>query len=98
MTLPTNEPTRKARFSAALALARSTKKRWRMQQGVSGTHLDQVLNGDNDDRRGSVELNAAIDAVIAQWLPDSPEARAARDLAEADEHPTERAESTARIA
>jgi hypothetical protein len=90
MTLPTNEPARKQRFAAALALAGLTKKRWRMEHhAVSGTHLDQVLNGDNDQRRGGAVLNASIDALIAQWLPDSPEAQAARAAAEESDEPSE---------
>ncbi len=65
--LPDNEPTRKQRFSAALALAGMTLKYWRTEiHVVSEQHINEVLNGERD---GSAQLNAAIDAVISKYLP-----------------------------
>jgi hypothetical protein len=67
MTLPDNEPTRKQRFNASLALAGMTLKYWRTEvYPVSEQHINQVLNG---ERVASAELNAAIDAVIEKYLP-----------------------------
>lgn len=67
VTLPDNEPTRKQRFNAALDLAGLTSLQWRTELfPVSAQHLNEVLNGERD---GGPELNAAIDALIAKYLP-----------------------------
>lgn len=66
MTLPENQPTRKQRFNAALALAGITLKYWRTEvYRVSEQHLNEVLNG---DREPSAELNAAIETLIHRHL------------------------------
>ena len=67
MTLPENRPTRKQRFTAALALAGLSLWQWRTEHYlVSGNHINAVLNG---EREGSAELNAAIDGLIQKYLP-----------------------------
>jgi len=67
MTLPDDKPTRKQRFNAALALAGLTSTHFRTEiHVVSSQHLNEVLNGDRD---GGPELNAAIDGLIAKYLP-----------------------------
>lgn len=66
MTLPDNQPTRKQRFNAALALAGMTQEQWRTEHyRVSAQHLNEVLNG---DREPSAELNAAIESLIHRYL------------------------------
>jgi hypothetical protein len=55
---------RKRQFMAALALAGITKLEWRIAQGVSDHHLNEVLSG---ERTGGQELNAAIDALIETY-------------------------------
>ena len=57
---------RKRQFNAALALAGLTNQAWRTSYGggVSGHHLNEVLNG---DREGGAKLNAAIDRLIAKY-------------------------------
>jgi hypothetical protein len=66
--LPDNVPTRKQRFNAALDLAGLTQEAWRTQYySVSAQHLNEVLNG---ERTASAGLDAAIDEVIAKYLPD----------------------------
>lgn len=68
MRLPENKPTRKQRFNAALDLAGLTVAEWRSDYyAVSAQHLNEVLNG---DREPGAELNAAIDKLIAKYLPD----------------------------
>lgn len=70
VTLPDNRPTRKQRFNAALDLSGLTQAQWRSTHyEVSAQHLNEVLNG---DREGGAELNAAIDTLIAKYLPDLP--------------------------
>jgi hypothetical protein len=74
MTLSDREPTRKQRFNAALDLAGITREDWRTKVfPIGNTHLNEVLNG---ERPGGAELNAAIDALIARYLPTlvAPEA------------------------
>ncbi len=67
MTLSDAGPTRKQRFSAALALAGVTLIDWRTNHyQVSYQHLNEVLAG---EREGSAALNAAIDALIQNYLP-----------------------------
>jgi hypothetical protein len=67
MGLPDNAPTRKQRFDAALALSGMTQEQWRTEHyRVTVHHLLEVLKGERD---GSAELNAAIDALIAKYLP-----------------------------
>lgn len=53
---------------AALALAGLTQEEWRTKHySVSAQHLNEVFKG---DRVASAELNAAIDGLIAKYLPD----------------------------
>jgi hypothetical protein len=67
MSLPDVEPTRKQRFEAALKLAGLTVETWRTTiYSVSAQHLNEVWKG---ERVAGAELNAAIDAVIAKYLP-----------------------------
>lgn len=71
LSLPAANPSRKERFRAALQLARIPVVRWRTKiHPVSWTHLNEVLDG---TREGSAELNAAIDATIAKYLPSPAE-------------------------
>lgn len=66
MTLPTTEPSRKQRFSAALDLAGWTLSYWRTEvYPVSHQHINEVLNG---ERQGGPELNAAIDSLIGKYF------------------------------
>lgn len=55
---------RKARFRAALALARMTERSWADQEGITRQHLYLVLKGD----RISETLTAKIEAFIAKYL------------------------------
>ncbi len=69
MTVSRNQPTRKQRFNAALDLAGLTQAEWRdTHHAVSAQHLNEVLNG---DREGGADLNAAIDGLIAKYLPQA---------------------------
>lgn len=74
MRLPDTKPTRKQTFEAALKLAGLTVEDWRTNvYRVSAQHLSEVWKYDIDPRMGrkpSAELNAAIDRVIAKYLPD----------------------------
>lgn len=76
---------RRARFRAALALARLIAKDWASQQGEKGiteTHLYAVLKGGHvKGGRDSAPLTAAIDAFIAEWLPPAPKSGRARMVA-----------------
>jgi len=56
---------RKARFRAALALARTSAQRWAKDNDISENHLYLVLRGHRESRR----LLAKIDAFIALHLP-----------------------------
>lgn len=58
---------RKARFRAAVALARITAKDWCAEQDITEGHLYQVLRGD----RPSPPLIAKIDAFIARQLGET---------------------------
>lgn len=64
VTVETDRTTRKARFRAALALARMTAKQWASDNGVTETHLYAVLKGTRD----SATLTSKVDAFIAQHL------------------------------
>lgn len=55
---------RKARFRAAVALARITAREWCEEQGISQSHLYQVLRG----TRTSPPLTKKIDTFIAKQL------------------------------
>lgn len=55
---------RKARFRAALALARMTETSWATEHNITRQHLYHVLKGERD----SATLNAKIDAFIARQL------------------------------
>lgn len=68
MRLPNVRPTRKQTFEAALKLAGLTVEEWRTTiYKVSAQHLNEVWKG---ERTPSAKLNAAIDAVIAKYLPE----------------------------
>lgn len=56
---------RKARFRAALALARMTETSWADANDISRQHLYLVLKGE----RPSVKLVEKIEAFIAKYLP-----------------------------
>lgn len=58
--------TRKARFRAALALARLTAKEWTEREGLTETHLYAFLKG----HRQSKPLEQKIDAFIDKYLPE----------------------------
>ena len=62
MTVRAKGMSRKARFRAALALARTTETAWADEQGITRQHLYLVLKGD----RQSVPLVAKIEAFIAR--------------------------------
>lgn len=64
VTLRKEMTTRKARFRAALALARMTARQWTERESVTETHLYAVLKGD----RESNKLITKVDAFIAQYL------------------------------
>lgn len=57
---------RKARFKAALGLARITMRQWATEHGVTRGHVHAVLNG-----RESPRLISSIDAFIAKQLGES---------------------------
>lgn len=58
---------RKARFRAALGLARvPSAAAWARENDVTPGHLSQVLDG----KRESLKLVARIDAFIAKHLPE----------------------------
>ena len=64
MTLRRDRTNRKARFRAALALARMTAREWTEKEKVTETHLYAVLKGE----RQSMKLTAKIDAFVAKYL------------------------------
>jgi hypothetical protein len=71
MTLPDTAPSRKQRFNAALELAGMTIQQWCASvHPISRGHLHRVLSGEEN---ASAELDAAIDATIAKYLPSSAE-------------------------
>jgi hypothetical protein len=71
LRLPAANPTRKQRFNAALELAGMTIEQWRVDvHRVSRGHLHRVLSGEEN---GGAELDAAIDATIAKYLPSPAE-------------------------
>jgi inosine/xanthosine triphosphate pyrophosphatase family protein len=55
---------RKARFRAAIALARTTAREWCSEQGFTEGHLYQVLRGD----RVSPDTMRKVDTFIAAQL------------------------------
>lgn len=63
-TLPEEGMSRKARFRAAIALARITAKEWCGEQGFTEGHLYQVLRGD----RRSEDTLRRVDAFIDKQL------------------------------
>ncbi len=69
--MPKKSPNRNQQFKAALALAGMTQAEWRKaykpdsENGLSETHLREVLEG----IRTSEALNAEIDAFIGKYLP-----------------------------
>lgn len=78
MILPEANPTRKQRFEAALKLAGLTIEEWRTSiYPVSRQHLNEVFSGDRD---ASLELNAAIDAVIEKYLHNAAASAEAQGL------------------
>lgn len=48
--MPRTEPDRKARFRAALALTGLTAEQWATDNGVTPSHLSQVLAGKRESR------------------------------------------------
>jgi hypothetical protein len=58
-------PTRKAKFLAALDLAGVTGRDWAASQGVDYSHLYRVLTGE----RESARLVGEVDAFIAAHAP-----------------------------
>lgn len=64
---------RKARFRAAIALARTTAKQWCEEQGFTEGHLYQVLRGD----RQSPDTLRRVDTFIAAQLGERIEGSAA---------------------
>ena len=62
--MPTPIETRKARFRAALALARLTAEEWAEQNDVTPGHLSHVLAG----KRESASLCEKIDAFARKFL------------------------------
>lgn len=60
-----NTARRKKQFKAALAYEGMTQTAWAKEQETSVTHLWEVLN----ERRTSIRLNAAINALIAKHAP-----------------------------
>lgn len=74
MAVPTARSTRKARLTAALALAgmRQSEFRKRHLKGISLMHMNEVLRG-NRDGEGSQWIIERVDAFIARYLP-APEA------------------------
>lgn len=64
MTVRREREGRKARFRAALALARMTAREWTEREHITETHLYAVLKGD----RQSAKLTGKIEAFIAKQL------------------------------
>ena len=63
---------RKARFRAALGLARMTATDFAAMNLVTPGHLSHVLSG----KRDSAKLDAAIDSFISRYLPAQKEGAA----------------------
>lgn len=64
MTMATKTGDRKARFRAALALARKTQEQWATENGITSGHLTHVLAG----RRPSQTLLDKIDAFTKKYV------------------------------
>jgi hypothetical protein len=64
VTLRRERSARKARFRAALALARMTAKEWTIREKVTETHLYAVLKGE----RRSEKLTSKVDTFISKHL------------------------------
>lgn len=62
--MPYTVESRKARFRAALALARMTAEEWAEANDVTAGHLSQVLAG----KRESLTLCERIDAFARKYL------------------------------
>jgi hypothetical protein len=74
MAVPTARTTRKARLTAALALAGMSQADFREKhlKGISTMHMNEVLRG-NRDGEGSQWINERVDAFVARYLPSTPE-------------------------
>lgn len=71
MAVPTSRANRKARLTAALALAgmRQSEFRRKHLKGITTMHMNEVLRG-NRDGEGSQWIVERVDAFIARYLPD----------------------------
>lgn len=61
--MPRIQPTRKARFKAALAFANMTQAQWAENEGITPEHLNAVIS--DKQVRESKSLEEKIDAFIA---------------------------------
>jgi hypothetical protein len=64
MQTPTDE--RKARFHAALALARMNVDQWAAEQGVSANHVYMVLRGSRTSQRLTDAIESFADETLSR--------------------------------
>jgi hypothetical protein len=66
--MPRIQTSRKARFTAALALVGKTKTQWALEHGVHRVHLNAVLRDERESPRLVVEVDRFIADVERQFM------------------------------